>query len=249
MRSKRSKGTTLIEAVLSAALLLLVCLCGLEAFGAARRAFVGLKSSQEEDLAAAVALESLRRDAARAGEGLSLLVELGLCEAVEAAPAGVVIRRAGDVALLAGDVVAGQTRIEIAEAGSAGAGFEPGRQVCLTAEDRAEIGTVAAAGPGWIVLGQGAEHSYGVADGRVFAVESVTNWLDRPARVLRRRVNGGSGQPLLENAAAFEAVWEPGGPIVRFTVRLDSKKEKTYEACVVPKNLVLAPRPGEPADE
>lgn len=233
------KGTTLIEAVLSAALLLLVCLAGLECFGLARRAFLGLKASQEEDLAAAVAIESLRRDAARAGEGLALPVELGLCEAVEATPSGLVVRSAGEPVDLAGDVVAGQTRIEIGSETE----FEPGREVCLCADDRCDIGTVAAAGPGWIVLEGGVSHSYGAAEGRCFAIESAATSLDRPGRVLRRSVNDGPRQPLLENAAAFEVDWDPDGPLLRFLVRLESKKEKTYEACIVPKNLAFAPRP------
>jgi hypothetical protein len=232
------RGTALIETVLSAALLLLVCLYGLECFGLARRVFVGLKAAQEEDLAAAVAIESLRRDAARAGEGLGVSIGLGLLSGAELTPGGFLVRFAGAQERLSEDVVPGQTRIRFDEAGS----FDPGREICLCADDRCEVRTVTAAGTGWIVVDEGAAYAYGREDARVFAVETVEARLDRTARVLRRRVNGGAGQPLLEEAAAFEVDWTPAPPLVRFRIVLNSKRDKTYEASVVPKNLAFAPR-------
>jgi hypothetical protein len=236
-----SRGTTLIETVLSAALLLLVCLYGLECFGLARRVFVGLKAAHEEDLAAAVALESLRRDAARAGEGLALPIEMGLCAGAETTPGGFVVRCAGGSARPAEDIVAGQTRIAL----EPGAEFERGQEVCLSGEDRCEIRRVESSGPGWILIDGGAEYGYESGASRVFGVESVTTWLDRPARVLRRRVGGSPGQPLLEDAAAFEVDWDPAGPLARFRLGLNSKRGKLYETSVMPKNLALAPRPAE----
>jgi len=235
------KGTTLIETVLSAALLLLVCLYGLECFGLARRFFVKLKSAQEEDLSAAVALESLRRDAARAGEGLALPLELGLCAGAEPRPDRLIVRCAGEVEKLSEDVVPGQTRIGLEST----AAIEPGRELCLCGDDRAEIRTVRSAGPGWVVMAEGAEYGYGRSEGRCFLIESYSTWLDQLGRVLRRRVNGGPGQPLLEDAVAFEVVWDPDAPLVRFRLGLNSKRDKAYETSVVPKNLALAPRPLE----
>ncbi len=235
------KGVTLIETILSTALLLLVCLFGLECFGIARRLFIDLKASQEGDLAAAAALESLRRDAARAGEGLALPIELGLCDGAELRPDGFTVRYAGEAKRLAADIVPGQTKIFLESA----EGLGPGRSLCLCADDRAEFASVRSAGDGWIVIEQGAENFYGQTDGQCFAVDAVINWLERTSRTLRRRVNDGSGQPLLEDTIMFEADWDPAAPLFRFKLRLGSKKEKTHETSIVPKCLALLPRTAE----
>jgi hypothetical protein len=237
----RNNGVTLIETVLSAALLLLVAMFGLECFGVARRLFVGLKSSQEEGLAAAAALESLRRDAARAGEGLALPIGLGLVAGAELRTDGFVIRWAGDSNRIAADIVPGQTKILL----ESGDGLAPGRSLCLSNGDLAEIHQVRTTGDGWVVIDEGADHSFGREEGFCFAVEAVANWLDRASRTVRRRVNDGAGQPLLEETALFETDWDPEGPLFRFRLRPDSAKERTYEESIVPKNLALISRSSE----
>lgn len=232
-----NKGVTLIETVLSAALLLFVSLIGLECFISARRLFVDLKASQEGDLAAAAALESLRRDASRAGEGLSIPIELGLCDGAELRPDGFAVRYAAEVKSLAADIVPGQTKIFLEST----EGLGPGRDICLCADDRAEINSVRSAGDGWIVIEPGAGNSYGRLEGFCIAIDVVTNRFDRTSRILRRRINNGSGQPLIEDADMFEAEWDPAAPLFRFRLRLNMKKGKTHETSVVPKSLALLP--------
>lgn len=230
------KGITLIETVLSAALLLLVSLYGLECFGLARRLFVGLKAAQEEDLAAAVAIESLRRDVAKAGAGLAFPIELGLCSGAELRPDGFLVRFAAEARRFKEDIVPGQTLIRLETAEDLKAGCD----ICLSEDNHTEIKTIQSSGEEWIVIGEGAENSYGMSEGRCFAVESVTTWFDRAGGILRRRINDGPGQPLLEEAGAFEVDWDPDALLFRFRLRMISKKEKLYEASIVPKNLALA---------
>ena len=68
---------------------------------------------------------------------------------------------------------------------------------------------------------------------------SPISWT-RPSRVLRRRVNTASAQPLLENTAA--AVWslDPAAPLVRIRLEIDVEGAHPHEATVFLKNPALA---------
>jgi hypothetical protein len=68
----------------------------------------------------------------------------------------------------------------------------------------------------------------------------VTYFLDGPARILRRRVNASSAQPLLENAAAAAWTLDASAPLVRVRLELAVKGVHPHEATVFLKNAALA---------
>lgn len=70
--------------------------------------------------------------------------------------------------------------------------------------------------------------------------ETVTYFVDGAARVLRRRANGGSAQPVLEGVRA--AVWTYDGEarLVRVRIEVDVEGVHPYETTVLVKNAVLA---------
>jgi hypothetical protein len=53
---------------------------------------------------------------------------------------------------------------------------------------------------------------------------------------LRRRVNGTSGQPLLEEVSSFEPAYDQPGNLVSIRLGTGAKKEKSHELLFYPKN-------------
>jgi hypothetical protein len=65
----------------------------------------------------------------------------------------------------------------------------------------------------------------------------VDYYLDRAAGIVRRRENGGSGQPLLERSAGLDAAYDRERNIVTVRLARLTPKGEIHEITVFPKNL------------
>lgn len=220
------------------ALSMLVVCAALEFFMAAGKRFFALKEEEERRQDAMAALDKVRIDAIRAGQGLAVPVSLGLLEAVRQEPDGLsIVIEEGSYALATG-VAAGTVRLALTRT----TGLSAGREICLCDGTRGEVATITAVEPGNVTVGAPLEFSYDPAVPAVL-LEKVRISFDPAQAVLRRKVNTGGAQPLLEGFARVELRWDGPANLVRVALARTLEGGDVYEITIYPKNPALA-RPG-----
>jgi hypothetical protein len=161
---------------------------------------------------------------------------LGLLEAAKATDEELRTTSIEKPLALSGEARAGDTRLLMASTADVAAGQE----ICLCDGQAGEVRTVARVERGALVLGEPLERGYSPATAAVSLLENVAYFLDGPARVLRRRVNAGSAQPLLENALTATWLYDPGTRLVRIRLELNIQGATAHETTVFLKNPALA---------
>jgi len=232
----RRPAFSLLECLLAMSLFFFTAVAAMEFFGAARTAFFKLRDSEEASLAAASALQKVRLDLAGAGRGLGiaggavdpLTLDAGVLEIVS-------VEEAYE---LAADVAPGDTEIRLASS----AAWRPKREICLVEGTRAELRVLAATDGAAAVLSGPATGGYAAGRARVLLLERIAYFLDAGNRTVRRRVNGSSAQPLLEDVRSAEFGYDPSSNIVAFDVTLDAPGAKNHGLFYFPKNIRFAAR-------
>ena len=232
----RRSGFTLIECLLGLALSLLVISAGLEFYARAQKAFAGLKAREEGDQAALAALDRMRIDLLHAGLGLVPEMDIGLVAAAEANATELRLMSVEKELHLAAEAEAGGTRLPLAST----ADIVAGQRIALREGAAGEVRTVVRIEAGAVVLEAPLERTYAPETAALSLLELVTYFLDGPSRILRRRVNASSAQPLLENAAAADWISDPSAPLVRVRLELAVKGVHPHETTVFLKNAALA---------
>ena len=232
----RNKGFSLIEGLLSMTLTLLTAMAGLEAFSVSRRVYASLQKKEEAGRAAACALDKVKSDLASSGEGLVRELRLGDMKAVEGIAEGISILSRGEGLFLAQDAAGGQSAILLGST----KGLRAGQEVCLSGPGKAEMRVIAAVEGGRVVLSSPLAHSYETEEADLCTVRRVSYFLDERTRIVRRRVNAGSAQPLLEGVSEFDCSFDEAGNLAVIKIRLRDDEEKTYEITYFPKNSGLA---------
>jgi len=236
----RKGGFTLFECLLGMALSLFVITSSLQFFGLAQKAFFKLKEREEAGQGALAALDKMRIDLLHAGQGLAGEMALGLVEAARATEDELRTIALEKPLKLSGTAHAGDTRLTLAST----ADIASGQGICFSDGSAGEVRTVASVARGAVILGEPLERGYSPDTAAISLLESVSYFLDGPAGILRRRVNSGSAQPLLENIAA--AIWtcDPGTRLVHVRLELSVEGERPHETTVFLKNLALAEKSG-----
>jgi prepilin-type N-terminal cleavage/methylation domain-containing protein len=234
----KARGFSLLECLIGLALSLFIICAALGFFLSAEKRFFRMKEAQEASQSALAALDKMRIDVLRAGEGLTLPVSLGLLEAVTEVPDGIVLLRAEETFGLAEDIPQGETRIRLLST----AGLKSGREICIVDGEKGEVRDVSAVEEDAAVFAMPLDSGYSAAGTAVLLLERTSLTLDVARAVLRRGVNLSPAQPLLENARAAVFHFDPSANIVRIRFGLDSPSQgdKTYELCLFPKNPALA---------
>lgn len=231
-------GFTLFECLLALALTLFISVAGFEFFGLARKTFFRLKDREEAAQAALAALDKVRIDLLHAGRGLAAESALGLVEAVRVTDEELRTASLEKELALAAAAGAGATRVFVVST----AGIARGQDICLREGVLGETRTVVAVEPGAVVLEAPLENGYSLEGTKVSLLERVAYFLEAPARVLRRRVNAASAQPLLDNAAAADWELDAEAELVRVRLELGLEGAPAYGTTVFLKNPALAKR-------
>jgi type II secretory pathway pseudopilin PulG len=233
---RRTAGFTLVELLAGLTLSLFVISTGVEFFGLARRVFVRLKDREEADQAALAALDRMRIDLLHAGRGLAEEAAAGLVEPVRADESALETTALERELVLAGPAPAGASRLALVSA----ADIARGQRIVLFESGAGEVRAVAAVEGASVVLDGPLERAYDPAAAAASLLESVAYRLDTEAGVLRRRVNGGAAQPVLELAASAAWSFDPSSHLVRVRLELDVEGAQAHETTVFVKNASLA---------
>lgn len=233
---KTLRGFSLIESLLSLSLTLIVVLAGLEFFGFSRSFLVRLKEGSEDRRAALAALDKIASDLGRAGRDLAVPIGRGLVCGVAAGESRLAIEGAERELIALSDIHPGQTRISVAET----AGVKPGRELILHDRERAQAFLVVGIEGHDILVNPESESLYIKETSRLLLLSRVEYLLDSVGGVIRRKENGGGGQPLLESVSRFAVSFDPERNIVAVRLASRSRRGETYERLVFPKNLARA---------
>ncbi len=227
------RGFSLIESLTSMTLSLLMLAAVFEAFAITRNFFLSLKKSEEETLAVMACLDKMRFDLQRAGAGLSGPIRHGLIESLSFEGKKIVILSLEESYKIAADLPAGATRINLAVASE----VSRGRNICLYDGKQGECKLVSSCPDNkTIILTTALEHSYSKDETRLLLLEKVTFYLEESKSTLRRQVNASSPQPLLEEVASFDCLFNKENNLFAVRLALISNREKNYELNVFPKN-------------
>ncbi len=219
------------------ALAFFVVISTLEFFGVAQKLFFRLKEKEECTQGAFAALDKMKIDLVRAGQGLVVPIALGLIEAVVPAERGLLITREVRSYSLAADVEAGAVRIPLTKT----SGLSAGRALCIWDERNGEVRDIASVEPDSpaVVLASPLDSGYSRDRARMSLLESTSLYWD-PAQTLRRRVNLSSGQPLLENVSAADFLYDRAANLATIRLEIQSEGDRSYEISVFPKNTGAA---------
>jgi type II secretory pathway pseudopilin PulG len=234
----KERGFSLIEALISLGLSLLILLAAFEFFGITRSLFLKLKETHEQNQAIQAALVKLRIDLLHAGYGLETPLRAGVVEGIEAAGASLIILSRDEVYVLSADASPGESRVTLETV----TGLSPGRLICLAEEEKAEVHSIAALEGKTILLNEPLEASYMSAIAQLLLIEEVSYFLDERSSVLRRKVNASPAQPLLDDAGIFVPAYQRESNLARVILAGKANQERTYELFVFPKNLGLVLR-------
>lgn len=233
---RRESGFTLAECLIGLALSVFIISSGVEFFGLAQRSFLRLKAREEAGQAALAACDRMRIDLLHAGGGLAGAMAAGLVEAVRADESELRTTALERTLALAAEVAPGTARIPLVSTADVAAG----QRIVLMSGVAGEARTVARVEAGAVRLDLPVASGYAPAAAAVFLIESVSYFLDGPARVLRRRVNDGPAQPVLERASAAIWTYDPEARLARIRIELDVEGAHRHEATVFVKNASLA---------
>jgi type II secretory pathway pseudopilin PulG len=232
----RKRGFSLIECLLGLVLSLLIITSSLQFFGQAQKAFFRLKEREEAGQGALAALDKMRIDLLHAGQGLAGEMAHGLIEAVRSTEEELRTTSLEKPLTLTGTARAGDIRLLLAST----ADIASGQEICLSDGREGELRGIERVEHGAVILGQPLGRDYSPDTAVLSLLENVTYFLDGSAHILRRRVNAGSAQPLLENIAA--AIWtcDLEARLVRVRLELSVEGERPHETTVFLKNSALA---------
>ncbi len=232
----KKNGFSAIEILVSMAISSIIFLAAAEFFGLTRNLFLKLKAAEEENQSAMAALDKMKTDILRAGAGLVDIVRDKTINAITDADNTFIIYRLDQTYAIGADISAGDEQVVL----NSVFGLSPGQEVCVADDEKSEVALVSAITGKTAVLSSPLEFSYLKDSGRMLALEKTILFYDSGGRLIRRKVNTSSPQPLLEDVRAFGCSYDETGNLAYLGFTLNSDQEKKYEILVFPKNVGLA---------
>jgi prepilin-type N-terminal cleavage/methylation domain-containing protein len=239
MTAAKRQGFSLIESLLALTLFSMIVLSTLEFFGMTKKTFFKLRDTQLAQESAWAALDKIRTDLLQAGQGLIEPLRFGIVKGIEFTDGAMVLTSRAKSVALSSDALAGSSTIDIDDADD----FLPGKTMCLFDKDKGEAQEVGSAGTHRLTLTAPLVHSYSKEESVVLLLHRTAYYLDAGRSTLRRKVNSGIPQPLLDGVLSYASGYDSVLNLVTVSLRLQSGSEKTYEIMAFPKNVALAKNP------
>jgi|GEM_PF-2295434 len=231
-------GFSLLECLISLSLSLLILVSALEVSVQARRVFVKLREAQEKDLGLAVALEKMREDLETAGAGIpKLLAGAGLSPIQLNGQTLAIFSADGKTRLLA-DISSGQGFLLVEVNAALSSILKKGRAIYLTDGNSGELTYITSASGNRLAISPALNTAFEAARTEVIVLEKIELYLDRQQKILRRKVNSTTGQPLAEAIEDFTASYQAENNLASITLSIESGGQvHEYELVMYPKNL------------
>lgn len=230
---------SLLELLFSLTLFFIILLMGLQFIMTSRRQFLKLKGSYESRAALESAAEKIRHDIQAAGQGLFLPASLEIIAPISSGESELIIRNMRDYLNPISPLESGQSFIPLEST----SGLARNRSLCFCGPDYGETASIETVTSAGIVLSSPLAHAYDPAESMFLQLNEITFFLDEDARIVRRRVNSGSAQPLLEDVGSFSFAYAADRHLVQVRLGRSLYKEEEYEVWIFPRNVALAVPP------
>ncbi len=231
-------GFSLLECLINLSLSLLILVSALEVSVQTRRVFLKLREQQEKSLAAAVALEKIREDLETAGAGIPGPLPDSDLDPVQIENQKLTVFSAEEKTVLLTDAAAGQDFLLVETKSGLSDLLKKGRAVYLANAPSGRLIYITTVSENRLTFSPPLDLAFEASRTEVIILEKVEHYLDSRQRILRRRVNGTTGQPLTEDVTDFTAFYQKPGNLV--TIRLATEsgdRNHEYELVIYPKNL------------
>jgi type II secretory pathway pseudopilin PulG len=230
------QGYSMIEILTVLAFFSLIILAALSFFETTRRVFFRLQDAQETQESSASALEKIKSDVLQAGQGLAEAIRLGLVSGIDTTADGVTLKKAVAESALAEDAHAADTSLQFRDTSE----FGPGKTACIIDSMKGELIKISSLSKNIATLASPLTHDYSKADSSVVALQTITFSFDAEKATIRRKVDAGTPQPLLEDVKSFSVSYDEASNIAGVEIFLPRKSRDHYVISVYPKNLALA---------
>jgi len=233
---KINKGFSLIEALLSLSLSLIIILFGLQSLLTARHYFLKLQKEEQAKQAAYAALDKIRVDLLKTGLGLLLPIKQNLLQPLITENDSLSIVFSDEELTASSNYKVGQTKILLNNHSK----IKKGSRICIFDLSQGEIKSVAAAGSNSFILSSPLAFSYSQEETSIVLLKEISIYLDSKKHILRRKVNRSPAQPLLEEVSLFQCDYNKESNLAKVKLNLLSAEDKNYENLIFLKNLALA---------
>lgn len=239
LRNKKDnyrKGFSLIESLISLTLCSILVLGSLEFFNLAKVHYFKLKEEHEIHEAVFAALNKMRIDFEEAGYGLLSPVQLGVCSGIIEEGGKITVLSREVNLILSQNLVSGQTRIELPMTSD----IKKNRKLCIHDSSRGEILTISSVDAQGIILSSPLSYAYSYQNSTLSLLKTTTYYLDEASKIIRRKVNTSSPQPLLDDTQSLDWSYDETTNLVQISLVLIDREDIRYEISILPKNLELA---------
>ncbi|MDD8021401.1 MAG: hypothetical protein PHU81_09565 [Acidobacteriota bacterium] len=229
-------GFSLLESLISLTLSLFILISALEVMTQAKRIYSRCLQEQEASLGAAVAMEKIREDLEQAGTGLEGNRPDEGFWPVKIDDSAIILFSGEIPVELAADIEAGQNWALIRLWPGSVSSLKNGRLMLFTGQRQTDLVKITGVLYNRLTVSPSFSSSYEANEAGVYLLEKTEFYLDSREHLLRRRVNGTSGQPLLENVNWFQPAYSRESNLVSIRFGTGSVKEKIHELFFFPKN-------------
>ncbi len=179
----RRHGFTLTEIMIGLALALFIVIAAFEFFGITRELFGKIKEEEVETQSAEAALDKIRIDLLRAGQGLVAPMRNSTIAGVETDGGTITVALAERSYELGQDLAAGQTRVSLTTTSGLGAQ----REICLVESGWGEIHSISAVETAAVVLGEPLGEAFSRTGGQAHLIERISYYPRRAGRDLKEK--------------------------------------------------------------
>ncbi|MGC8746756.1 MAG: hypothetical protein ACP5SQ_09040 [Candidatus Saccharicenans sp.] len=234
---KLSSGFTIIECLMSLSLSLVILASATEILIRAKKILNKLNEEHESILLAVTALEKMREDLEKAGAGLNLEVEVKDFKPIEAKNSYLLIFSKEKTIKIQENLALGTNSIKVAPDSELNSLLKKGRQIVIKNRQQGEMLTITSFFGNTMTISPALTYAYDCSESEILVLEKVEIYLDEKQSILRRKVNDGSGQPLLEETQQFETDYDQAKNLLSAKLIVGKTKEKAYDLVLFPKNL------------
>lgn len=229
------KGFSSIENLLSFSLSIFLILASFEFLGFARKAFFKLKQAEEIIQAVLITEEKMKADFMLGGQGLLDPIRHTTLKGIEITEKNLVIKSLDKNLKPLNDLNQGQINIPLVSTG----GLKLGVEICISDPIKSEVKYISTISGDSIILASPLQNNFNKDETQLYSVKKISLFLDEKRQVIRRKVNNGSAQPLLEEVISCDFHYDDVTYLLSVSLIPKSEKEKKHEFQVFIKNCAF----------